>query len=315
MSPSLKYGIIFNPAARHGTAHKFESRILALLNKKNIDYSFYKTNGSLDAVRIARGIAKNCDVVAAIGGDGTINEVASGLIEAGIGIKNEKDSIAALAIIPLGSGNDLNKIIGMPLKLNEALDVLLNGIKKSIDIGSIVFKRKSVLHEETKIFINSLGIGIDAEIANEIKRIKHLSGLSLYLYAAIKVLARYRAKELQIQSESWNDSGKKYLICLGNGRYEGGGFRFFPDADPSDGLLDMCVIPKIPLLKTIPVIPRIIRGTHVTDKRITFKRVRQAEFNAEDSFSVHIDGEFLGSDIISMKVDILPHRLTVLYPD
>ena len=296
MSPSLKYGIIFNPAARHGTAHKFESRILALLNKKNIDYSFYKTKGNLDAVRIARGIAKNCDVVAAIGGDGTINEVASGLIEAGIGIKNEKDSIAALAVLPLGSGNDLNKIIGMPLKLEEALDVLLNGIKKNIDIGSVVFKRKSVLHEETRIFINSLGIGIDAEIANEIKRIKHLSGLSLYLYAAIKVLARYRAKEVQIQSE-------------------GGGFRFFPDADPSDGLLDMCVIPKIPLLKTIPVIPRIIRGTHVTDKRITFKRVRQAEFNAEDSFSVHIDGEFLGSDIISMKVDILPHRLTVLYPD
>jgi diacylglycerol kinase (ATP) len=314
MSPSLKYGIIFNPAARHGTAHKFESRILALLNKKNIDYSFYKTKGNLDAVRIARGIAKNCDVVAAVGGDGTVNEVATGLIDAGAD-RDEKTSIAALAVLPLGSGNDLNKIIGMPLQLEEALDAILNGVRKTIDIGRIAFKRKAASHVEIKIFINSLGIGIDAEIANEIKRIKHLSGLSLYLYAAIKVLARYRAKEVQIQAESWNDSGKKYLICLGNGRYEGGGFRFFPDADPSDDLLDMCIIPKIPLLKTLPIIPRIIRGTHITDKRITFKRINQVEFSTNDSFSVHTDGEFLGSDIISMKVDILPHRLTILYPD
>ena len=120
---------------------------------------------------------------------------------------------------------------------------------------------------------------------------------------------------MQIQTESWHDSGKKYLICLGNGKCEGGGFNFFPDADPHDGLLDMCVIQKISLLKTLPVIPRIIRGTHVRDPRITFKRIKQVEFHSNDSFSVHTDGEFLGSDIVRLEVKILVSRLNVIYPD
>ncbi|MFZ1978461.1 MAG: diacylglycerol kinase family protein [Bacteroidota bacterium] len=314
MSQSKRYGFIFNPAARHGTAQKFESRILTFLNKNNINYSFYKTNGVLDAVRIAREIYKICDVVVAIGGDGTINEVVSGLIEGGTDQNGENSSVATLGILPLGSGNDLNKVIGMSLQIEEALNALINGVKRTIDIGRIFFKRKENLQFETRMFINSLGIGIDAEIANEIKRIKYLNGLGLYLYAAIKVLLRYRAKEIRIQADSWNDSGKKYMICLGNGSYEGGGFRFFPDADPADGLLNMCVIPKIPLLKTLPIIPRIIRGTHITDPRITFKKIKQVEFQAVDLFSVHADGEFLGSDIVSMKIDVLEHRLNVLYP-
>ena len=314
MCSSKKYGFIFNPAARHGTAQKFESRILAFLNKKNIQYTFFKTKSVRDAVQIARDISKNCDVVVAIGGDGTINEVACGLVEAGTDSNDENFPAAALGILPIGSGNDLNKMIGMSLQIEEALNALMNGAKKSIDIGRIFYKRKGTLQIETGIFINSLGIGIDAEIANEIKRIKWLSGLGLYLYAALRVLARYRAKEIRIQSESLNDFGKKYMICLGNGSYEGGGFQFFPDADPADGLLNMCVIPKIPLLKTLPIIPRIIRGTHIADPRITIKKIKKVEFQAVDSFSVHTDGEFLGSDIVSMKIDILDHRLNIIYP-
>jgi YegS/Rv2252/BmrU family lipid kinase len=304
MSTSERYGFIFNPEARHGTAKKFVTRIRSYLQHQDKNYSFVKTTAPLEAMAMARELSRTHSIVAAIGGDGTINEVTNGLL----------GTDCALALVPLGSGNDLNKVVGMPVDIDQALEAVFHGTKKAVDVGEIEFKRKNQEQFCTRVFVNSLGIGIDAEIAKEIKRTKYLNGLGLYLYAAIKVLSRYRTKQISIRTDAWKDSGRKYMICVGNGSCEGGGFKFFPDADPADGLLDVCVVPKLPIYKILPLMLKFIKGTHTDDKRLTQGKIQRIEFLSEYPFSVHADGEFLGNDITSIKVEVLPRKLNLLFP-
>jgi len=166
-----KLGIVLNPTAGRGGALNIEKPLIEYLRLHNIVFQLEKTTAPLHATDLSSQLSKIFDIVIAIGGDGTVNEVAAGLI----------GSTASLAIFPIGSGNDFNRIIGIPKKMDLAIDAIISGRKKSIDLGrSTIINSNGVT--QVKYFINTLGIGIDAEIANEIKRIKYLRGLPLYIF-------------------------------------------------------------------------------------------------------------------------------------
>jgi diacylglycerol kinase family enzyme len=147
MSHLPKLGIVLNPTAGRGRAEKIEKQIVEFLRHRNIVFQLEKTNRPLHATYLSKQLCKECDIIVAVGGDGTVNEVASGLI----------GSTASLAIFPTGSGNDFNKIIGISTKLEVAFDSILSGTKKLIDLGSVTIKNFSGI-TQIKNFINVLGI-------------------------------------------------------------------------------------------------------------------------------------------------------------
>lgn len=299
--PSL--GIILNPIAGRGRALNIEKSLDEYLRQHNIVFQIEKTNGPLHATELSLKLNKKFDIVVAVGGDGTVNEVATGLI----------GSTASLAIFPIGSGNDFSRMIGIPKKMNFAIDTIISGTKKFIDLGRVVIQNsngKTLIRH----FINTLGIGIDAEIAKEAKRIKYLRGLPLYIVAAIKALSTYSPNEYNIFDSNTTRKEKAYLLCVGNGIYEGGGFKLLPEADPSDSKLNICLIRKMPVWNAIPLIPKIINGTHIGHKMISMWESKTLNVTSRKPFILHGDGEIFEENTLDVTIDLIPNAINIVVP-
>ena len=248
-------------------------------------------------------MCKNSDIIIAIGGDGTVNEVASGIY----------GSTTSLAILPIGSGNDFNKIIGIPKTINLAIDTIISGTKKSVDLGRVIIKNSSAVNQ-IRHFINTLGIGIDAQIAKETQRIKYLRGLPLYIVAAIKALSMYSPNEYIISDNGTTRKEKAYLICVGNGIYEGGGFKILPDANPSDSKLDICLIKKMSAWNAIPLVPKIIHGTHGDHRMVNIWDSKMIRISSKQPFIIHGDGEIFEEQAIEVEIDLIPNAISIIVP-
>ena len=303
MSDIRKFGIILNPAAGRGRALHVEKQLLEILRQQNVNFQLEKTKEPLHATQIARRMCKEVDIIIAVGGDGTASEVAAGIL----------GSTTAFAVIPIGSGNDFNKIIGIPHEPQKAIETILSGAKKPVDLGSVTIKN-SAGHTIVKYFLNILGIGIDAEIAKETKRINFLRGLPLYLLAAIKALSTYKPNEYTITSSNETIREKTYLLCAGNGIYEGGGFKMLPVADPGDGKLNICLIRKMPVWKSISVIPKIIRGTHGEHTLISMWETASVKLVGKNPFIIHGDGEIFEENAMEAEISVIPNALTIVIP-
>jgi diacylglycerol kinase family enzyme len=197
--------------------------------------------------------------------------------------------------------------------MNLAIDTILAGKKKSIDLGRSTIKNSSGVIQ-VKYFINTLGIGIDAEIAKEIKSIKYLRGLPLYLLAAIKVLSKYSPDNYLIFDGQTTREEKVYLLCAGNGIYEGGGFKMLPDADPSDSKLNICLIRKMSVWNALPVIPKIIKGTHGNHKMISMWDSKIMNITSKRPFIIHGDGEIFEENALEATIDLIPNAINIIVP-
>ncbi|RPI04032.1 MAG: diacylglycerol kinase family lipid kinase [Ignavibacteriae bacterium] len=303
MGDMPKLGIILNPTAGRGRAAKIERPLVDYLHSRGIIHQLEKTKRPMDATVIAGQMCKEFDIIVAMGGDGTVNEVAAGIL----------GSTASLAIYPIGSGNDFNRLIGISSKMNLAIDSIISGTKKFIDIGRVVIQN-SIGSTSVKYFMNTLGVGIDAEIAKEAKRIKFLRGLPLYILAAMKALRKYPAHEYTIHTDGTVLKEKAYLICAGNGIYEGGGFKMLPDSNPFDARLNLCLIRKMSLWGAIPVIIKIIKGTHREHKLISMWETEQLSISSEHPFILHGDGEIFDENALDVTIDIIPSAINMVFP-
>jgi diacylglycerol kinase (ATP) len=299
-----KLGIVLNPAAGQGRALNVEKTLIEYLHYKNIPFQLEKTTGPQHATYLSSQLCKELDIIVAVGGDGTVNEVAAGII----------GSKASLAILPIGSGNDFNRIIKIPKKINLAVDAIISGTKQLIDIGKVVIQNSAGM-TQMKHFVNTLGMGIDAEIANEVKRIKYVRGLPLYILAAIKTLSTYSPIEYTISENNIAKKEKAYLICAGNGIYEGGGFKMLPDANPSDSRLNICLIREMSVWKAIPLVPKIINGSHGNYKMISMWDSEKLNISSNQPFSIHGDGEIFENNAIDVKINLIPKAMSVITPN
>jgi YegS/Rv2252/BmrU family lipid kinase len=304
MFDQLKLGIILNPAAGRGRARYAAKLIIEYLHRKKIPFYLEKTSGPGDAKDIAAKIRDKFEIIVAAGGDGTVNEVATGII----------GSKAALALLPIGSGNDFNRIIEIPKRISHAIDFILNGKRKLLDIGQVSIWNSH--GEKTKrFFINTLGMGLDAEIANETKNIKFIRGLPLYLLAAVKAIRKHSPNEYKIKEGNKTRTEQAFLICIGNGSYEGGGFKLLPNAAPDDSFLDTCLIRTMPILKILRLIPCLIKGTHGGERRISIWKSRQISIKASKPFILHGDGEILENNTIRAEIELAAKKICVIVPD
>lgn len=181
------FRFIVNPAAGRGRAGKMIEELEREISRSQLQHTMQVTGGADDARSFASRAA-NTDTVVAVGGDGTVNEIVNGLVE----------SHATLATVALGSGNDFARMLRVRPGINGLCEYLTQGLREQVDLGRIEFQRKDGSKSE-RYFANALGIGFDAEVSIQSRRIKYWTGRPLYLLALFRTLPAYRANRFRIE--------------------------------------------------------------------------------------------------------------------
>ncbi len=285
---------IVNPVAGRGRTLAWLPRVERLMDKHGLDYEIVKTEEAGQASSLAKSAAeKGARVVAAMGGDGTVSEVAAGLVR----------SSSALALIPTGTGNDFARAIGLLGKIPLAVRTLKEGSGRLIDVG-----RAGHL-----IFVNSLGVGFDGEVTHHNQRVKKIKGLLSYLFVVLKLVPTYQNPTFHLQGRDWEFKGKGVLVEIGNGRFAGGGFKLCPKADMRDGLLDITFVGDYGLARRLPVLSMVLfRQVEMLDGCKFFKSDILRVAVSRPTY-IHADGN-LHQVREPFTIEVLPAALNVLFP-
>ena len=273
---------------------KIKSLIRQIFNSTDHEYEFVTTTGPGDATNLTKnGVHESYDIISAVGGDGTVNEVAKGLVH----------TDSALGIIPLGSGNGLARSLLIPLDIKKSIQYLTDATITSIDTGRI----------NEYYFFGVTGIGLDANIGKKFQEFGKRGPLP-YFFIGLKEYLNYKPKKYVIKNKGNSFTVEPLLITIANTVQYGNGAIIAPQADPRDGLLDVCIVNKIPLIKALYYIPRLFYGSiHTIPYYSSFKTKSVQISFTEKKGAIHTDGEpFITGNILNIK--ILKKALKVCSP-
>lgn len=295
------YTIIGNPKAGQGHGAKVLEYVAKEFSVRGIPHTVLTTERPVHAIELAR--RADSGIVVAVGGDGTINEVANGLLGGN----------KTMGVIPAGSGNDFIKSVRIPKKPALALEVLLQGRARTIDAGNVTTSRPGVSGSgSARSFVNGVGIGFDAAVAARTREIKYLTGVPLYLLAVFQTLGKFKAPEFRMMIDGEERVSKNLLIAIGNGRCAGGGFFLTPDAVVDDGLLDVCLIDSVNTATIVRLLPLVLIAKHRNAQQVKFLQCKTLAFESKDEFFVHADGEIVGRNVSAVSIEIRPGALKVI---
>ncbi len=298
----LRYAFIVNPAARMGRAGRRVEALQAAIGAAGLDATLHQTERPRHAVALARQLAAEADVVVAVGGDGTVHEVAEGLVAAG--------GTTPLGVVPVGTGNDFVKMLSLPRGL-AAVAGIAHARVVHADYGVVRWHEGGAGREG--FFCNGLGVGFDAQVAAAAPRYKALPGVAGYLLAVLETLGRWQGPVAQIRVDDGTARALPLLLAaIGNGTTAGGGFRLTPEADIADGTLDLCLIRDVPRRRILTLLPTALRGTHVAAPEVSMARFTRLQLTTATPVAIHADGEVLTRATRHVEVHVVPGGLSVL---
>ncbi len=242
------------------------------------------------ARQIAADAANNFEVVVAVGGDGTVNEVASAIV----------GSDTRLGIVPFGSGNGLSRFLKIPMNIEKSIKTLTTGKVELIDSATL----------NVKPFFNMAGIGFDAHIADVFSR-NEKRGFGAYIKSAFEEIKKYNAQRYHIEIDGEIFEREAFMISVANSSQYGNNAHISPNASVQDGMLDVCIIKQFPLWRLTEMGIRMMTKTTDKVKYLEIIRGKHIVVKRAKEGPVHLDGESLieGKEII---VDILPMSLNVI---
>lgn len=277
---------IVNPVAGKGRALKIVPIIESAMKAvEGIEYKIEYSKEPGDAAKIAGDYAaEGIDIVFAVGGDGTVNEVANGLAKTN----------TAMAVIPGGSGNDFIRSLGITGKPDEIIIKTLKGSRKKIDIGLI----------NDRYFVNISSTGFDAEVVIATQKAKKffLSGSAAYVAGLISVIFTGKPSMVKMKTDDVEVSDTVLLIAVANGKYYGGGMKAAPDAVIDDGLFDICLISSLPKIKMLFLFPQFMKGEHKKFREVKFYRSKRVVIEAEKPIYINIDGEVVRDTKVTFEL-------------
>jgi len=282
---------VVNPRAGRGRGARIARELPDLIRRHDVEARVVCTTAPGDGTRLAREAAGYASLVIAVGGDGTAHEVVNGVA----------GTDATFGLIPFGTGNDLALALGIPSGPAAALDVALRGQTKLIDLGRF----------DDHWFANSLGLGFEAQVTIESRRVTRLRGFAVYLWATMRALGNLRCPVYRIRIDDDVIEGRHLLVCIGNGPRVGGGFYLTPNADNTDGRFDVCLVEGMGRARVLATLPKALDGTHVNAPTVTMHRGRTIEIECADGFPFHADGEVIDTCRTSLRIDIHPGALPV----
>ncbi len=295
--------MIVNPAAGAGkTAQKWPD-IMARLQSIDLRFDYDITEAPGHARELAKhAVAGGYELVVSVGGDGTINEVVNGLYDAG------SIGDVMFGIIGTGTGGDYIRTIGVPRSHLEACQRLKDPRKVAVDVGVVEYLDGGETIRQ--LFVNFAGVGFDAEIVRTTTlKYKKMNATVSYLAGLLSALMFYKNKMVTLNVDGEAIEQKVCSVLLSNGKYGGGGMFAAPEADITDGLLDVLIIGDLSKPDLLWSLPRVYRGTHLTHPKVTLKRAREIEIRSDESVSIQADGELLGG--LPARIYILPSLLNI----
>jgi diacylglycerol kinase (ATP) len=301
-----KIRMIFNPEADRGRSYQVAGD-LRQLSAEWGGAEWVGTDYPGHAGELAASAARDgCGIVVALGGDGTVHEVVNGLMQA------EESRRPLLGVVPLGSGNDFAGGMGIPLDPPAALRRIFRERRATpVDVGRVVDSSG-----RAEYWCNVLGIGFDAAINIQSRRIPLLHGFGMYLAAVLRtIVLKYERPMMTLDLDGKKQSGRFLMLTLGNGTREGGGFLTTPDARMDDGWLDYLLVDPIPRLRMLRLIPEVMRGTHGRFPEAHLGRFRRLRLRADMALPIQADGEMFApyaADVRGVEVQINPHALQVI---
>jgi len=247
-------------------------------------------------VLAAQAVRQGAKHVVAVGGDGTVHEVANGLLGG--------NTDAALGVVPIGSGNDFAKLLGLfghdPL---HAVARLVTARSRRFDAGRVA----------GEWFVNSVGFGFAPAVVKTRNRMQHLRGFLSYLVPVVQTFFQFEPMVFDVTAAGFHERGYMMMIEVCNGTTSGGSYRFAPDADPADGKLDVCLIRRVSLPRFLVAIPRVMRGTHVKMREVALiKTAKLVVRSPEQALLLHVDGELREPGVNECTVELERGRLNVL---
>jgi len=288
------YFFIVNPAAGGGRKMEAINEIETFFQDRNLDFEMVLTKAPRHATELTKKAANDgYKIVVAVGGDGTVNEVVNGLV----------GTNSTLGIIPIGSGNDFSRAIGLARNIKKDLKILLAKKTREIDLGFV----------NNRYFVDGLGIGFDAEASMKVRKfLKYLNGFLAYLASVLRTLVTYQFPQVKITLD--NSQVIKMgilLMAVMNGPRYGAGFYVAPSAKIDDGLFTICLIEKCGRFYALRQIPKVLKGTHVKLPIVKIITSKQVKIESESILPAHVDGEILPPQQ-KFEAKIVPKCLKVI---
>lgn len=288
---------LVNPAAGRGAG----GRQLALLQRHAVEAGadVVVSRDAADlAARARRAADDGVERLIVVGGDGTVHHAVQGLVGSG----------TALAVVPLGSGNDFANAVGAPSDPGQAVELALTAPVRHIDLGRVE-GGGGVAH-----FAMYCGVGFDSEVtryANE--EVRLLRGPLIYPYAVVRVLMRFTPPHLVVEHDGGVFEGRGMFVTVANGPTFGGGMRIAPKARMDDGCFELVLVQVVSRLKLLTIFPKVYAGRHVDHPEVEILPTRRARIRVDREMVLFGDGEALlpvGEG--GVTVEVLPRALGVV---
>lgn len=283
---------IVNPAAGNGLGAKIARRIADDLAGAGLSADVVTTPGPAEGARLAsHAVEDGYERVIAVGGDGTANEVANGLVGTDV----------AFALYPIGSGNDFARALGYPRRRKDLPAFLAQARPRRIDVGEV----------NGRVFLNAAGVGIDGHVAERVIASQRVVGPALgYLVGSLVSIATYRPQPMRVRVDGTTREGRHLVIVAANGTHFGNGMHVAPDAKLDDGMLDVIVGGDLGRWASVVALGKIYFGIHIDGKTILAFRAPTLDVELDEPLPMQIDGEPARAD--ALHVRIRPGALTVL---
>ncbi len=286
--------LVFNPAADRGRADSRRRSIGAYLAGRGVEVAWHETGSSGHAESIVRGL-KDGETVVAAGGDGTVHEVAAGCA----------GTRRVMGVLPLGSGNDYVKALGIGTRLGPALKVLAGGRVRTVDAGEV----------NGFPFNNGLGIGFDAEVAAGVAEApRALGGFGGYMWSVGRLLWGMKCHRATIRLDGGEAfETKTILVAAALGTTYGARFKLAPGSRLDDGAFDVVWSEEVDRVEVLRLIPAVLRGTHLSHPKVHLARASEVEVSLAEPVPAHVDGEML-PPTREFRARVLPGALRVIAP-
>lgn len=287
-----------NPIAGGGFGKTILPQLENQLATRSLDAEILLTKKHDHAIELSRqSLERDCTHIIAVGGDGTMNEVARPLIG--------QDKVTT-GLIPAGTGNDFNQILGFPDRFEaKHWDIFFGQHTIKMDVGEV----------NGQYFLNGMGLGFDAQVAAENYvepgQVAKGQGKGKYLWHIIKTLLFYKEGRVSITSGEKEQESDCFINTISVGRRFAGSFLLTPEAIANDGLLDVCMIRKLNLLQRFKILSMVPKGTHIHDVKVDYYQTEKLSIDFGKKVPFHVDGELYFDT--KFEVKIIPSALKIIY--
>lgn len=282
--------IIYNPSAGREQFRRELPYVLEQLEKAGYETSAHATTGEGDATRAAEiATERGHDLIVIAGGDGTINEVVTGIADA--------EQKPTLGIIPAGTTNDFARALSIPKDIRRAVDIILENKEQALDIGKV----------NDQYFVNIAGGGDLTELTYDVPtKMKAAIGQLAYYIKGIEMLPSIRPSSVTIEYDDEIFTGEIMLFLVANTNSVGGFEKLAPDALLGDGYFDLLILKKANLAEFLRVATAGLRGNHLEDDNIIYTQARRVKITPNEKMLLNIDGEY-GGELPGEIVNLQQH--------